>query len=138
MGDFTIQTQLNKDKMFKNGKKMGVLTTMIKILKDLLENGITKEELALCKKFMKANQTIKTEDAENTTIYNGKHYLLYGEEIPFVAYDKHYETYYENLELNAINDVVKKYFKRENMNVCLIGNLPPQKNVMKECEKLFM
>jgi len=138
MGDFTIQTQLNKDKMFKNGKKMGVLTTLIKILKDLLENGITKEELALCKKFMKVNQTIKTEDAENTTIYNGKHYLLYGEEIPFVAYDKHYEKYYENLGLNAINDVVKKYFKRENMNVCLVGNLPPQKNVMKECEKLFM
>jgi predicted Zn-dependent peptidase len=138
MGDFTIETQLNKEKMFKNGNKMGVLTTLIKTLKNLLEKGITKEELALCKKFMKANETIRTEDAENITVYNGKHYLLYGEESPFVAYDKLYETYYENLELNTINEVVKKYFKRENMNVCLVGNLPQQKNVMKECEKLFM
>jgi predicted Zn-dependent peptidase len=138
MGDFTIQTQLNKEKMFKNGKKIGVLTTLLKVLKELVENGITKEELALCKKYMKANETIKTEDAENITIYNGKHYLLYGEESPFVAYDNIYKTYYENLELITINDVIKKYFKRENMNVCLVGNLPPQKNVMKECEKLFM
>lgn len=138
MGDFTIQTQLKKEMMFKNGKKLGVLTTIIKVLKDLLHNGITKEELALCKKFMKANETIQMEDAENTTIYNGKHYMLYGEESRFVAYDKIYATYYENLELDTINDVVNKYFKRENMNVCIVGNLPPQKNVMKECEKLFI
>jgi hypothetical protein len=54
-----------------------------------------------------------------------------------IPYREMYNTYFKNVTRTQINDVIKKYFKPENMTVCIVGShIPELKIIQGECEKI--
>lgn len=138
-GDFTIGVKSNPSKLIKNKKKKGVLPIIIDMLNDLYKNGISDEELELTKNYIKGTMNSDLEKNITYTNYNGKYMLIYDGLKDYVSYDKLFETYYEPLTKLEINNIIKKYFLKSNLNVCLLGKMNPSENVIKkECENLIV
>jgi peptide methionine sulfoxide reductase MsrA len=73
------------------------------------------------------------EDSDTCSRYNGK-YVLYDEEI--VQYQDIYNKYFKNITPSDIKKCFNKYFKKQMMCVCLLGNKLPTLNKVKNiCEK---
>ena len=137
MGDFTIIAITDPKKILYDGGKKGVIPLIIKMLNLLLKEGITDSELLLTKNYIKGKYFINMENNSIQSNYNGEQLLLSPEK-NIVPYDKLYDTYYKNITKKEVNEVIKKYFKKENMNVCILGeNLPSIKNIKYECEKII-
>lgn len=135
-GDFTIFTTFNPTKILENGEKKGVLHLIIDLLNDLYRSGVTKEEVALFKGYIKGQQHINMEDSYNKCEYNGKNLMLYGEE--FTSYDKLFQKCYQSISKPEIDSVIKKYFKKENMTVCLLGSGIPSLERIKRATDRFL
>ena len=134
MGEFTIVAITDPHKLIKNGHSKGVIPLIIKMLKDLKENGITDTELNLSKQFLKGRNKINMEDNDNNAIYNGEQMILFPDE-NIIPYEDIYKTYYENITKLQINQIIRKYFIKNNMNVCIIGEQnPSERIILKECE----
>ena len=105
------------------------------MLKDVFENGITENEITLVKQFIRGRMNINMEDNDVKSIYNGEQVLLYPNE-KFVSYENIFETYYKNITKLNLNEIIRKYFIKSNMVVCIIGeNLPSENIIHRECEK---
>lgn len=136
-GDFVISAETDNKKLLKNGNKKGVLPLIIQLLNDLIKNGITEKEIEFAKKTKKEKMSIKKEDNYNLADHNGKEMLVYGDSHKFISYSDIFETFYKDLKKTHINNVIKKYFKQENMSVCIVGeNIPSLTIIKNECEKL--
>ena len=49
-----------------------------------------------------------------------------------------YEKFYANITVKEVNHMIQKYFKKENITVCIIGDkVPSLETVKKECEKII-
>ena len=150
MGDFTISTECDYHKMMHNGKSQGVFELIVELLNDLLKHGVTQEELDIAKGFLQGHMSIKMEDNDIQCEYNGKRLLLFhasngegdGESkgdtkcdhTIIVPYHKKFETYYANIRTVDVNRVIRTYLKRENMNICMVGeHVPTLASVKKAC-----
>ena len=127
-GHFSIKMILNPQKILKNGEKKGVLPLVIGLLNDLYKNGVKKEEIDLIKGYIKGQFTIKMEDSLHQTEYNGKNVLLYESE--FTPYTKIFEKHYKSIKKVGIDAVIKKYLKKSNMSVCVLGTAVPSLDVL--------
>jgi predicted Zn-dependent peptidase len=137
LGDFTINAITDPDKLIKNGQELGVLPLIIQMMKDLIKHGITESELNLAKHFIRGRMKLNMEDNDNNAIYNGEQVIMYPQEESIVPYEKVYETYYKDITLKQIMDVIQKYFIKSNMNICILGeHVPSEKIIRRECEKL--
>lgn len=130
MGEFVIETQTDKTKLFKNGKKAGVWPLMTGLLTDLIQNGITAAELEIAKGNIKGQFIMNLEDTDTLSKYNGKR-VLYNMMTPTVPYDKQYDTHYADITLTDIHNVIKRYFTEQNMYVCLLGEDLPNPKLIK-------
>jgi 5,10-methylene-tetrahydrofolate dehydrogenase/methenyl tetrahydrofolate cyclohydrolase len=55
-----------------------------------------------------------------------------------IPYSKAYDTFYKNITKKEVDAIIKKYFKKSNMNVCLVGEkLPALNDVKTICEKVI-
>jgi predicted Zn-dependent peptidase len=130
-GDFTIFTQTDHAKLFKNNNtstsnSAGLLHVLLSILNDLIKNGITEEELKTTKGYLKGDLMIDLENIDNETRYNGLEFLLRKKTAKeIVPLRDIYKTYYADLTLADIHQVICKYFIREGMSVCLLGERVP-------------
>ena len=138
IGDFVISAETDSKKLLKNGNKKGVLPLIIDLLNDLIKNGVTNKEIEMAKKTKNEKMNINREDNYSLAEHNGKEFLLYGNTHNIISYADVFDTFYKDLNKNQINNVIKKYFKQENMNVCIVGEHIPSLSIMKnECEKLY-
>uniref|UniRef100_A0A6C0I0D0 Peptidase M16 N-terminal domain-containing protein n=1 Tax=viral metagenome TaxID=1070528 RepID=A0A6C0I0D0_9ZZZZ len=141
-GEFQIYAVLDPSKLFKNGSKKGVLPLIIGLIKDLIKNGINKDELEIAKGNFKGKMILQQEKGTNKAQYNGIQYTLYSDE-PFVLYNEIYEKNYSGLDVRYVNSVIKKYFG-EPSNMCLgiIGSrgshFPNLENIEKICENIYL
>jgi predicted Zn-dependent peptidase len=135
-GDFSINVTLNPEKIFENGKKKGVFPLIIDLLNDLLKNGVTKEEIVLFKGYVKGQHHIEMEDSYNKCEYNGTNLLLYGEQ--FTPFEKIFETHYKHISKPDIDSIIKKYFKKANMVVCLLASRIPSLEKIKRHTERFL
>lgn len=104
-------------------------------LKDLLKNGITQDELSMIKSNLKGSMILDIQNNDTSAFHNGLETLMGIETI--VPYCNLYEKYYASITKNDVNDIIKKYIKKENMVVCLLGeNVPSLQSVKTECEKI--
>jgi predicted Zn-dependent peptidase len=137
-GDFTIFTQTDKDLIFKGSRGVGpgLLPSFVNLFNDLVKNGVDKRELEITKGYIKGNMLIEMEDINTPCEYNGNEFLLAKEKIvPFLEI---YKECYENITCEDINNVIKKYIRRELMSVCILGeNLPQERFVKKEFDKFL-
>jgi predicted Zn-dependent peptidase len=136
-GDFVISAETDSKKLLKNGNKKGVLPLIIQLLNDLINHGVTSKEIEFAKKTKQEKMNIKKEDNYNLAEHNGKEILMYGNSHKIISYSDIFDTFYKDLNKTHINNVIKKYFKPENMSVCIVGeNIPALTTIKNECEKL--
>jgi predicted Zn-dependent peptidase len=135
-GDLIIYSEMNNKKIIKNGSQKGVLPLLVDLIIDLIDNGITTEELKIAKGFLKGSMTINMEDNDTMAAHNGLYCLLYpGEEI--ISYTKSYDKFYKKYTVSDINNIIKKYFFKTNMCVCMVGEkLPSLKIIKSHCDKI--
>jgi predicted Zn-dependent peptidase len=138
LGDFTIYTQMDSTKLIHNGRKLGVLPLIIQMLNDIIQRGITNEELIMFKHNLQGKLVLNQEDLDMQTEYNGTELLLYNDANNIIPFHKMYAVHYANLTCLQIHECVKRYFKKGGMVVCLMGGkLPSLRTVQRECEKLL-
>jgi predicted Zn-dependent peptidase len=138
MGEITLHTMTDYNKMIKNDDKPGVLPLVINILSSLIKKGITQEELTSAKGFLQGKITIQMENSDSQCEYNGLEHFIYDESTKnFVPFDQIYEKYYEPITKKQVNAIIQKYFKSESMVVCLLGEHVPTLNTVKECLERF-
>ena len=123
----------------------GVLPLIVDIIVDLQKNGVSKSELELSKQNLHGSMALSEEINTNACFYNGSQLMLYNtlslddkastdSNREFSSYHDRYDKYYKNITQKDIHDVIKKYFKRENMTVCLLGkNIPDIKVIRRIC-----
>ena len=119
MGDFKMYAECDLAKVFKNGSGPGVFPLLCEMIRDLLEHGITEEELVLGKGFSKGSQKMNAEDSSVIAKYNGKNALFNRLSAPRYA-DK-YKKLIEPITRADIHQCIQKYFCREGMVVSVIS-----------------
>jgi predicted Zn-dependent peptidase len=120
-GDFKIYAECDTEKVFKNGKNPdGVFPLLLKLIRDLLKNGVKEEEVRLAKSYMKGKYDLKKGFCSNKAFYNGENEIYQMEKL--VPYDKKYETYIEPVSKKHIDEVILKYFVRNGMVVSIVSN----------------
>lgn len=138
MGDLTLMAITDPQKlMVHQGTKKGVYPLIIDMLRKLRKTGVTSEELSIAKEFIQGRMILRQDNQDTNAIYNGEQILFYHKK-QILPYDKIYETYYRDVTLSQMNDVIRRYIKRENMSVCILGEWTcSPKLLRKETEKLF-
>jgi predicted Zn-dependent peptidase len=137
MGEITLHTMTDYNKMIKNDDTPGVLPFVISILNTLIKKGITQEELTDAKGFLQGKMTIKMENSDSQCEYNGLEHFIYDSD-HFVPFDQLYETYYAPITKKQVNEVIQKYFKSDSMVVCLLGEHVPTLETVKTCCNRFI
>tara|TARA_Y100000022_G_scaffold2414_1_gene1984 strand:+ start:2707 stop:4029 length:1323 start_codon:yes stop_codon:yes gene_type:complete len=135
IGGYTFVTQTDvKNLLGKNG----VLNTVIDILRNLINKGITTEELRIVKGTIEGDNIIDLQTTSNRCLYNGET-VLYNPEITSIIPYKHvYDKTFKHITKAQVDQVIKKYFTPENMSVCIVGQkVPSIQQIKNVCEKLF-
>jgi predicted Zn-dependent peptidase len=91
----------------------------MKMIRDLIKNGITSEELALAKGQLEGKYLLKAEECEVISKHNGK-IALRG--LNDVRYCDVYEKYLKPITKKMVDDCIRKYFRRDGMTVSVISN----------------
>lgn len=125
LGDFKIYAECVSNKVFRNSgntkvlKNPGTFPLIMKMIRDLIKNGITREELALAKGQLEGKFSLKAEECEVIAKHNGKNALM---ELPDVRYSDVYEKYLKPITKKMVDDCICKYFRRDGMTVSVVSN----------------
>ena len=135
LGDLTIVIETDYHKILKDGNKKGIIPLIIGMLNDLIKKGVSQTELTNIKSNLKGSMSLDLQSIEISTFHNGLDALMENDiQIPYIDL---YEKYYSSITKTQVNQILKKYFIKENMNVCLLGeHVPSIEKVKEECEKL--
>jgi len=131
MGDFKMYAECDPAKVFKNGSKPGVFPLLCQMIRDLLEHGVTEEEVVLAKGFSKGSQKMNAEDSSVIAKYNGKNALFNILSAP--KYVDKYKMLIEPITLNQIHQCIRKYFCREGMVVSIVSAKLINKTQLSKC-----
>lgn len=138
LGDFTTIAISQSTKLLKNGAhKKGVLPLIIEMFNDMIQNGITESELQVTKNYMKGKMFMKMEDNNAKAVYNADHLLLYKDKEEYVPYENMFEKYYAPVTREQVNSIIRKYFKKENMTVTVVGTNLPKEGVIKKVSEVL-
>lgn len=92
------------------------------MLQDLIDNGVTEEELKAAKQQLTVELTLNRDTVMSKMNGNAKAYMDYGEIIPFKTTIKRLN----GVAVEDINRVIKKYIVKEEMSYGLVGNIEKQ------------
>ena len=136
-GDFTIYTEADNTKIMRNGlREPGVFPIIIKMLLDLIKNGVSSEEMRLAHGFEQGHIQLKMENNNNIVNHNGYHFLIHPD-VPIVPFSEIYKVRYQRIRKSDVNAVIQTYFKRSGMAIGMIGDkLPSEKQITKLLEKI--
>jgi predicted Zn-dependent peptidase len=131
LGDFVFNTKTRAENLFIRGKREpGVLPLLFKIIDDMIKKSVTKEELETAKGNYKGAFLMGLQDIVVQTRYNGEELIFRGSN-DILSYRDIYETYIKGITLEDIRHVIQKYFIRENMCICILGEKLPSLDVIK-------
>ena len=137
MGDFKMYAECDPAKVFKNGSGPGVFPLLCQMIRDLLEHGVTQEELDLAKGFSQGTQKMNAENSSVIAKYNGKNQLFNNLSAPKYA-DK-YKKFIAPISLNQIHRCIRQYFCREGMVVSVVSAQSMAKpKLCKFVDKIFL
>jgi predicted Zn-dependent peptidase len=141
-GSFVFYAECDSTKFLVNGTsnnietpshKPGVYPLVIQLICDLVKNGITQKELDIVKSSYRGKMIAKKENAESVASYNAKNILFQMPNPPAFA-DK-YKVRIHPITVADINACIKKYFRRENMVVSVVGRSPPSEATLAKYSK---
>jgi len=124
VGSFTIYAETERSKLFKNGKKPGVLPLCIKFVEDLYRDGITEEELNRAQGYLAGTHIQDAEDGEEIVEYNGlREMFQIGEhsDYPVVEYKDFYKGYLESITKKDVDRLIKKWLEPSGMVVRIVS-----------------
>jgi predicted Zn-dependent peptidase len=130
MGDLKLFAECDSSKFLKNGSKPGVFPLVIRLIRDLLEKGVTDEEVRAAKTFIEAIQIMKSEDAEVIAKYNGKK-ELYGN-LAAPTYRDKFKQLIAPITRRQINDCIRKYLVKQGMVVSIVAANPPSEKTLRK------
>ena len=123
-GHFTILTSVDKNRLIEyndNGeRKLGALKVIKQSLDTFINDGITQSELDKAKGYIDGKLVLANEDALNISDYNGK--LLAFDHDYIIPIQRLFKIKYSLITRKAVNDAIKKYFKKDRMSIFLIGD----------------
>ena len=131
-GDVTFYAQSDSSKMINNGTggKKGVLPLIVDIIHDIYKHGLQQTEIDIAKGYVKGRINIKMDDGYIACSHNGTSALVYPSE-PLCPYSKIYDTYYKDITKAELDEVARKYLRKDNMTLCMIGEHIPKLGVVK-------
>jgi hypothetical protein len=142
-GEFVFYAESDPKKVIRNGgtNTLGVLPLLIRMIRSLIRDGISKKELAFIKQTLLGKITISLENIDQLAEHNGVEYLVhnYRDSSKLVTRSRIFETYYEPITTADIKAVIARYFRPEFMCVSIVGGstLPPLATVKRICESAF-
>ena len=123
-GHFTILTSVDKNRLIEyndnNETKLGALKVIKQSLDTFIKDGITQDELDKAKGYIDGKLVLANEDALNISDYNGK--LLAFDHDYIIPIQRLFKIKYSLITRKAVNDAIKKYFKKDRMSIFLIGD----------------
>lgn len=134
-GCFTMYAEADKDKIIRNGKKLGVLPIIFKMIRDLIKNGVTQEEVSLAKGYLQGSFHMALSNNENIVKHNGQKMLTEPDK-KVIPYEKLYDTKYKHITKKEIDIVIRKYFISNGMTICMIGSDLPKESVLQNLCKI--
>jgi predicted Zn-dependent peptidase len=131
-GDFTFYAQSDSSKMIKNGTSMkkGVLPLIVDIIHDIYLHGLHQSEIDIAKGYVKGKINIKMDDGHVKCYHNGASALIYPSE-PICPYSKIYDTFYKDITKADLDEVVRKYLRKDRMTLCMVGENIPKLSIVK-------
>jgi predicted Zn-dependent peptidase len=131
-GVFVFYAITDTKKLMHNGtsSKKGVLPLIVGLLNDLVKHGVTQEEVTKTKQNLKGKTANMLENANSQSYYNGLRVLLHNEDREMVPFKDLYSTHYAKITKAYANAVIQKYFRRDAMNVALVGGGIPSKPLL--------
>jgi predicted Zn-dependent peptidase len=135
-GQLSIYAICDPRKMMRNKDNAGVLSLLIKMLSELLKNGVTKKEVDKAIGNIKGKFIQSLENPQTPCFHNGIEQIVY-DKPNSIPYQKLYDVYYKKITKKDIDDVIQKYITRENMTVCLFGeHVPSRDSVLSAIDKM--
>ena len=123
-GHFTILTSVDKNRLIEyndnSETKLGALKVIKQSLDTFIKDGITQSELDKAKGYIDGKLVLANEDALNISDYNGK--LLAFDHDYIIPIQRLFKIKYSLITRQAVNDAIKKYFKKDRMSIFLIGD----------------
>lgn len=138
-GNFVFYAECDPTKLFANGRassnggansNLGVYPLIMKLIHDLVKDGVTREELEIAKSSYRGTMVVSAENAESIASYNAKNILYQRPDAPL--FENRYKTYVDSITIADINACIKKYFRRENMVVSVVGRAPPSQKMLEK------
>ena len=131
-GNFVFYAECDSTKVFVNGgaASNGVYPLIMKLIHDLVKDGITTEELEIAKNSYRGTMAVSKESAESIASYNAKNILYQRPDAP--SFENRYKTYVDSMTVVDINACIKKYFRRENMVISVVGRAPPSQKMLEK------
>ncbi len=130
-GDITIYAQVDRNKVIRNGDRKGLIPLIVGLLRDLVKHGVSEQDVTVAKQGMKSSLMMQLEHSLDQAEHNGNLWLIYGNKHAVVPIDRLYETEIEWIKAKHIYDVIRTYFRPENMVVCLVGETLPSLNTVR-------
>lgn len=123
----------------------GGLPILLKLIYEFISKGPTKKEWKEIKGYLKGSMSSSVEHISNLADFNGKNYLLRYGDIPvkkcdiqnvgtsrMVSYLDIYSVLLNNMPLSSAMGCIDKYFRVENMCLCMIGSVMPSFSVLEK------
>ena len=151
MGKFVFCIEIDQKKCLDFRHEDGVmhpggLPILLKIIGEFIAKGPTKKEWKEIKGYLKGSMSTSVEHISNLADFNGKNYLLRDEDVKncdiqsvggvggvgMVSYLDIYSTLLEKRQFSVAMECIEKYFRVENMCLCMIGSVLPAFSVLEK------
>jgi len=134
-GYFKIHVQTNPAKVIDGRGHDGVISILIQLLRDLKRNGVSEEEVKMIKGNIKGTILLGMESIDLLSQFNSVEYLL-NPDASFIPYQDRYATFFSRITKKQIDDVIQKYFTRENMVIGIMYDREiPKKKIETICDR---
>ena len=124
MGEIQLFTMTDPKKLMKNGSSVGVFDLLIDLLNKIYKEGVTKEEVEIAKGHIKGSLLENMQKAKNISFFNGTEYFIYGSH-RLLPYDQVYDTFYKTITKDDIMRVIRTYFIKDRLSICILGEHIP-------------
>lgn len=121
LGDFKMHADSDSNKVFNNSEKPGLFVLLTNLISDLIQHGVTEEEVHNTKKLLQSRMRLKVEDSEYIAEKNGKQLLL---NIPYIEHKRKYDVCIKPVTVAQVNACIRRYFCPQTMVVSVVSNSP--------------
>lgn len=128
-GDFLFNIECDPEKYEE------VLKTLVKVINNIIRNGIDGTMLKKAKQSIKAYFQMEMEDSSTFSLHNA---VCITQNLHHISYKKLFDTKYKDITVSEVNNIIKKYFYKNNMVfVSYLKKSVNNHNIRRICNTLY-